>query len=253
MKLERGNILAVIAALTAATPGNARYPNHSNLYSCSVYEKGLEGTWRASRDIAAGKGSATATRDTYRWQPNEAIEFAPGMKLSWDMVYDWPADTGPQRNIPENQIMLDMHFSFLAKNGAIKNGTIFEKPARSWLHFYRSASPGRDRHPIATSLSTMTLWHQYGNERLSTRAIISLDNLLAFGTGRDALEWNIRSQPDVFGGTNMIAEGSLPIATMRRAPADILMLRKMLNKTAANFRKDCKIVPMVPIAVSPSG
>ncbi len=251
MCLKRAKILVSITGLAAATPGNTQNPDYSALHSCSVYEISLEGTWRASRDIAAGKESATATRDTYRWQPNEAIEFAPGMKLSWDMVYYWPADTGPQRNIPENQIMLDMHFAFVAKNGAIKNGTIFEKPARSWLHFYRSASAGKDRHPMATSLNTMTLWHQYGNEGLSTRAIISLDNLLAFGTGRDALEWNIRSQPDIFGGTNMMAEGTLPITTMRGKAADILRLRKSLDNKAANFRKYCPIMPMVPMAVSP--
>ena len=135
MSLKRAKILVFIAGMAAATPGNSQTPKYTAPYSCLVDEVSLEGTLRAARDIAAAKGSATATRDTYTWQPSEVIEFAPGMKLSWVMVYYWPADTGPQRNIPGNQIMLDINFSFVTKNGVIKNGTIFEKPDRSCCIF----------------------------------------------------------------------------------------------------------------------
>ena len=198
--------------------------------------------------MVEANGPATATRDTYEWQPADVIQFGDGMKLRWEMVYHWPTDIGPQRNIPEKDIMIDMHFAFEAKNGAI-----FKKPERSWLNFYRSADAGKERHLLATSLSTMTLWHQYGTQRLSTRAILSLDDLLAFGTGHDSLRWEIRSPPDVFGRTNMIAKGHLPIAPLRGKSAEILKLRTLLDKKAANFRKQCQIVPLVPLSAPLSG
>lgn len=232
-----------ILGLTGTTPGNQQISSDSGPYSCSIYQTALEGTWRASRDIAMTGRVAKSTRDTYEWESNEIVQFADGMKLRWSVVYYWPTDIASQRNISETEMMVDMHFAFEAKNGAT-----FKKPERSWLNFYRSADTGRDRHALATSLSTMTLWHQYGSQRLSTRAILSLDDLLAFGTGHDSLRWEIRSPPDAFGRMDMVAKGHLPIAAMRGKGAEILRLRKLLDKKAANFRKQCDLVPRVPIS-----
>lgn len=248
MKLTRAQFMLVIVGLVPTTPGYSQNHGSPLPYACSVYQESVEGTWRASRNIVEANGSATATPDIYEWQPNEAITFGPGMRLRWDIVYNWPADIGPRGNVPETEIMLDMHFAFDAQNGGA-----FKKPDRSWLHFYRSVDTEKGRHILATSLSTMTLWHQYGAQRLSTRAIISLDDLLAFGTGHDTLAWDIRSPPDMFGGTKMIAKGYLPIGPMRGKVADILKLRKLLDKKAANFHKQCQILPVAPLSAPPLG
>ena len=248
MKSKSAKFLLLIIGMAGAAPSFSQTPANPPTYSCSAYIVNAEGTWRASRSLVEANGPATATRDTYEWQPTDVIQFADGMKLRWEMVYYWPTDIGPQRNIPEKDVLVDMHFAFEAKNGAVLN-----KPDRSWLHFYRSADTGRKRHPLATSLSTMTLWHQFGTQGLSTRAILALDDLLAFGTGHDSLTWEIRSPPDVFGATNMIAKGLLPIAPLRGKVAEILQLRTLLDKKAANFRQECPIVPLVPVSAPPPG
>ena len=247
MKSKCAKLLLLIIGMVAAAPSFSQTPANPATYSCSAYIVNAEGTWRASRSMVEANGPATASRDTYEWQPTDVIEFADGMKLRWEIVYYWPTNIGPQRNIPEKDILVDMHFAFEAKNGAA-----FKKPERSWLHFYRSADTERKRHPLASSLSTMTLWHQFGAQRLSTRAILSLDDLLAFGTGYNSLTWEIRSSPDVYGATNMIAKGNLPIATWRGKAAEILKLRTLLDKKAANYRKQCQLAPLVPASAPPS-
>lgn len=235
-----------IAGLAGTTPCFSQTQASPATYSCSAYIVNTEGTWRASRDMVEANGTATSSRDTYEWQPTEVIKFAEDMNLRLEIVYQWPTKSGPQRNIPEKDIMVDLHFTFAAKNG-----TVLKKPDRSWLHFYRSADEGKQRHPLATSLSTMTLWYQFGTQGLRTGAILSLDDLLAFGTGHDLLKWEIRSQPDMLGRTNIIAKGNLPIAPLRTKVAEILKLRALLDKKSPNFRKQCQIVPIVPLAAPP--
>jgi hypothetical protein len=215
---------------------------------CSVYEETAEGTWQASRDIVEENGKTTARRDIYEWEHNEVLAFGPGMKLRWQMAYYWPIDVGAQTRIPETDILVDMHFAFEAQDGAT-----LEKPERSFLNFYRSAHTGKQRHPFSTSLSTITLWHQFGTKRISTRGILSLDDLLAFGSGRDTLEWEIRSPPDESGRMAKLANGYFPIAALRGKSANILKLRKQLDKKAAKFRTDCPIPRMVPVVTPPPG
>jgi hypothetical protein len=247
MKSTRAKLSLFIVGLIGTTPCFSQSPANPATYSCSAYNVNAEGTWRASRSVVETNGPATATRDTYEWQPTDVIQFADGGKFNWEIVYYWPTNIGPQVNIPETEIMIDMHFAFEARNGAT-----LKKPQSSWLHFYRSADTGKKRHPLATSLSVMTLWHQYGSHRLSTRAILSLDDLLAFGTGHDSLRWEIRLPPDVSGVTNMVAKGHVPIAAMRGKAAEILKLRTLLDKKAANFRKQCQLAPLVPVSAPPS-
>ena len=234
MKFKYAKFVLCISGLVVTPSGYAQSHSSPAPYSCSIYEVSLEGTWQASRKIVDPDGSATATRDTYEWQPTEILTFGPGMKLRWERVFYWPTAIGQQDKISETDIMIDMHFAFDANNGEI-----FKKPERSWLHLYRTSNTEKDKHVLATSLSTMMLWHQYGPQKLSTRAILSLDDLLAFGTGREVLSWDIRSQPDMYGATKVMASGSLPIAAMRAKPADIPKLRKQLNEKAADFRKHC--------------
>lgn len=243
MKSTRAKLSMFIVAVLGATPCFAQATLNPATYSCLANKMNAEGTWRASRSMSETNGPVKATRDTYEWQPTDIIQFGDGMKLRWEIVYYWPTEIGPQRNIPETDILVDMHFAFKAKNDAV-----LTKPDRSWLHFYRAADGGKARHPLATSLSMMTLWHQFGTQGLSSRAILSLDDLLAFGTGHDSLRWELRSQPDGFGATNMIAKGHLPIAALRGKVSEILKLRALLDKKATNFRKQCPILPVYTVS-----
>jgi hypothetical protein len=246
MNSMRVSHLTMIIGLLATMPAFAQSRQYPDSYECRVFEETPEGTWHASRDIVENDGITTAKRDIYEWEHNEVLSFGPGMKLRWQMAYYWPTDVGAQTRIPEADILVDIHFAFEAQNG----GTL-EKPERSFLNFYRSAHAGKQRHPFATSLSTVTLWDQYGTKRISTRGIVSLDDLLAFGSGRDTLEWEIRSPPDASGRMAKLANGHFPIAALRGKPAAILKLRKQLDKKAANFRRDCLLSTTAPVVAPP--
>lgn len=244
MKWSQGRLFVVVVALAAAMPADAQGPVGEVTYSCAVDQESAEGQWRARRDVKVIQGIATAGRDTYEWEASKIIDLGPGVALKWRIDYDWPSGVGRQRKIPETDIMVDLRFSFEAQGD-----DVLTNPERSYLHFYRSAANGRGRHSFETSLNTTTLWHQYGPRRLSTRGIVSLDDLLSFGTGRDLLEWELRSAPGEYGRTSSIAKGDLPLAAMRSAALDILKLRSSLDRQAANFRKHCQILQVLPVTV----
>jgi hypothetical protein len=212
-------------------------------FSCIVSEQDNEGEWIASRNITESNGSVSAGRDTYEWLPKEKISFGPGATLKWYISYYWPADAKAQKVIPENEVVVSLNFRYDAKLA----GASLNKPDRTWIHFYRSNNPEDSFSFSATSLTDVMFWNQSRNGDLDTKAVVPLDHLLAFGTSFDALVWNIRTQPDVnSGGTRAIAKGIFPIAKLRGKVSKILKLRRLLDKQAANFRKECD----VPIVVT---
>jgi hypothetical protein len=236
-----------LSGLCAAGAGHAQAPdNRSPYYTCVVFEKQGGGTWRASREMTDNGGAVTASGDIYEWEVDEPVKLASGTTLNWYARYRWPKDSAEQKKIAGTDILVDLHFGFSAKSGVI-----YQKPDKGWFHLYRSVDPEKDRHPFTTSLTTLTYWHQYGSDRFSAQAGLSVDNLLAFGSGYDSLAWDIRLPPDANGNGKVVAKGMLPIAAMRDHASSILKLRKLVDKKAANFRKSCNIVPMVPVSVRP--
>ncbi len=211
--------------------------------SCLIVIESDEGEWVGNRNISELNGEISASRDSYDWTPKEKIEFAPGMTLKWDMGYYWPAaDTGVKKEIPENEVMVSLHFGIEAQEG---QGDL-KSPQRSWLHLYRSADPDGRYSISETSLTSIMFWHQFGTKKLSTKAVVPLDHILSFGTGYDKLVWSVMSAPNEYGGTTSLAKGVLPINAMRGKVQEILKLRKLLDKKAQNYRKECE----VPITVT---
>ncbi len=223
----------MIAILLAIYPVQAQGVN----LSCVVAEEDAGGEWVASRSLTVNNGVATSsTSDTYQWQPKESILFDPGMSLKLVISYHWPAQATAQKTVPEDDVAVIISFWFDAKqiDRPLKN------PQRSWIHLYRSSRPEHVFSPTSTSLTNMMLWNQFSNGNLSSKAVIPLDDLLAFGKGFDALVWNIRGQPNEFGGTQVIAKGVIPIAVMRDKVSKIPKLRRMLDKKMANFQDECR-------------
>ena len=231
--IQNRRFLLSVALLAAAAPVHAQQAGVA--LGCYVAEKDADGEWFASRKLTGTNGVPVPMRDTYEWKPNKDIPFGPGMTLSWTISYYWPTDVAAQKVVPENDVAVILNFWFDAQQaeGPLKN------PQRSWIHLYRSANPYRDFSLTSTSLINVMLWHQFTNGNMSTKAIIPLDDLLAFGTGFNTLIWNVRTQPNEFGGTQVIAKGSLPIAAMRDRVSNIPRLRQLLDKKAANFRTEC--------------
>ena len=89
-------------------------------------------------------------------------------------------------------------------------------------------------------------WDKFSSGKVSGKAAIPLDHLLAFGQGYDVLAWDIQSAPDRFGATQILARGMLPISAMRNRKEAILKLRKLLDKKAVRYKKECDF----PITVS---
>lgn len=217
------------------------------MLSCVVAEEDANGKWVASRDLTVGNGVIHATRDDYEWRPKAAIAFGPGMTMRWNLSY-WPAQTagrnqaGLRGTPPAGDVLVSLDFWFDAQ----KTDSPPRNPQRSWIHLYRSSNPEHAFSPSDTSLTSIMFWQQNTNGNLDTKAVIPLDALLAYGTGFDTLVWNIRSDPNDYGGTHALAKGLLPIAAMRGKLADIPRLRRLLDKKQAAFATECDFPPMAP-------
>lgn len=232
------NCLLAVVLSAAALPAAARSPAPSLF--CGFWTEESDGTWSASREVDAATG-ATASRDTYKWTSKET-PFGTGMTSSWTLNYDWPQDATRQKVVPEAEVVVIMNFRFDAK----EIGQELKDPGHTWIHLYRSEDPNKQFSVYSTSLTGNMDWNRLRNGNLGGRAFLSLDTLLAYGTGLEKLVWNIRGAPDDLGVTESHAKGVLPIATMRGKLAKIPKLRAELDRKAGKFRSECT----PPIVVS---
>ncbi len=233
-------IVAGIAAVPCAAA--AQDAGREIQLSCIVAEKDAEGEWVGTRSLTQRDGEVRAGRDSYEWRPRQSTEIAPGISLKWDIGYDWPADEKTQRSAPEDRIAVTLNFRF----DAAKIGEPLKNPQRTWLHLYRSGNADEKFSFTATSMMSVMLWHQFNNGNLSTKALVPLDHLLAFGTGFDTLAWNIRGAPDAYGSTYVLAKGTIPVAVMRGKAGEIPRLRRLLDRKQANHRTECLPPVMSP-------
>lgn len=244
--MKRNLIISLLLASTIATAGQVTNAQPQALpihRSCFVVIESEEGEWVGSRNISELNGEVSASRDSYDWSPKEKIEFAPGMTLKWDLGYFWPAGAGDKKEIPDNEVMVSLHFRIEAQEG---NGDL-RKPEQSYLHVYRSTDPDTRFSVDDVSLTTRMFWHQFGAKKLSGKAVVPLDHILSFGSGFDRLVWNARSAPGPLGGTSSFAEGVLPVAKMQGKTLQFRKLRNALNKKARNFREECHVPPTAPM------
>ncbi len=164
------------------------------------------------------------------------------MASSWTLNYYCPQDATRQKVVPEAEVVVVMNFRFDAK----EIGQALKDPGHTWIHLYRSEDSNEQFSVYSTSLTGNMDWNRLRNGNLGGRAFLSLDTLLAYGTGLEKLVWNIRGTPDDLGVTESHAKGVLPIATMRGKLAKIPRLRAELDRKAGKFRSECK----PPIVVS---
>lgn len=205
-----------------------------------------DGEWSASRDVGEHGQAVASKRDSYDWRPKEKLVFVPGATFRWELGYYWPADATMQKKVPADQVAVSL--MFLAEPQA--GQAVASKPERSSIHLYRSTDAGKRQHPSETSLTTIMLWHLHRNGNLSGTAVLPLDHVLAFADGFDRLVWNVRSAPNETGAMPVLAKGMLPIAAMRDKIAEIPKLRKLLDKKARNFLRDCEVPRMAPVLSS---
>jgi hypothetical protein len=238
-------LLLTIAIILVANPAVSQSLPRGLDRSCIASSESDEGEWIASRDIVEVDGIVNPSRDSFRWEPRDKIAFGPGGMMDWTMSYRWPTSVGKQSAIAERDVMVLIFFSIKPQDGQEP----LRNPQRSLLHLYRATDPSREFSFVDTSMINVMFWHQYRDGQLQTKAVIPLDHLLAFGHGHDQLVWNIRSEPSpVSGGTFSLANGVLPIAMMRGKIAAIPKLRRMLDKKAVNFRKECDVIRMAPMS-----
>jgi hypothetical protein len=210
---------------------------------CFVSQDQEDGYWTASRNVSVSGGLPIAGSEHHSWEPKASIEFGPVMTLKWIASYYRPRGTPAKSKVSEDDIMIDLFFTIKPQEGGQSTG----KPQRSWLHFYRSTSLEKDLLFKAPSLSDIMFWTHWNSGEMSAKATFPLDDLLAFGAGFDALIWNIRSAPNEFGGTRILAKGMFPIATMKNQVPNLTKLSRLLDKKMTKFRQDCNPLAMAPV------
>lgn len=230
--------VVAIALCAAALPALAQ--SSGPALFCSFGMDEADGAWTVSRQVDGATG-ATASRDTYQWTSN-STPFGTGMTSTWSLSYYWPVDATRQKVVPEAEVVVVMNFRFDAK----EIGQQLKDPKHTWIHLYRSEDPSKQFSVYSTSLTTNMDWNRFRDGNLGGRAFLSLDTLLAYGTGLEKLVWNIRGAPNAMGVTESYFKGVLPIATMRGKLAKIPKLRAELDRKAGKFRSECN----PPIAVS---
>lgn len=214
-------------------------------FSCMVDQETADGRWLASTVVDARTGNAAPSSETYEWTPNEKTSFGPGQTLTWGLSYRWPKDALAQKVVPETDVVVTLKFLFVAK----EIGQPLKKPSHVDIHLYRSSDPERRFSSSSISLTGPLDANLLANGNVSARALLSLDDLLAYGTGLDTLVWNIRAPgPNPYVGTDVFFKGTVPVGAMRDKVAMIPKLRRFLARKAANFRNECAVPTMMDIA-----
>lgn len=214
-------------------------------FSCMVDQETADGRWFASTMVDASTGSAASSSEMYEWTPNETTSFGPGQTFTWGLSYRWPKHPPTQKAIPESDVIVSLHFKFDAK----EIGQPLQEPSRASIHLYRSSDPERRFSSSWTSLTGPIDANLLANGNVSARALLSLDDLLAYGTGLDTLVWNIRAPgPNPYVGTDVFFKGTVPVGAMRDKVTMIPKLRRLLARKAANFRNECTVPTMIGIA-----
>ncbi|WP_157696609.1 hypothetical protein [Porphyrobacter sp. CACIAM 03H1] len=192
----------------------------------------------ASTIITRIKETTRASGDRYEWKLKEPVQVAPGIRLTYGLDYTVPGGRKNWRGVALNEVAVDITFRF----DAAEIGHELNPPPVSWLHLYRNWPSARDPGSSATSLVSQMLWDKFANGNASTRAVIALDDLLAFGSGRDALGWAMRSSPDTFGSSRLMFRGRLEIAQLQNKIGAIPDLRRQLQGKVATFETSCNLV-----------
>lgn len=228
--------LLALSLMTSALPLHAQ---PSDLpFSCIVAQEAPDGVWLATTMVDAGTGIASHSSETYQWTPNEKASFGTGTTFTWDLSYQWPKHPPSQKTIPESDVIVSLHFKFDAK----EIGQSLKEPSRASIHLYRSSDPERRFSSSWTSLTGPIDANLLANGNVSARALLSLDDLLAYGTGLDTLVWNIRAPgPNPYVGTDVFFKGTVPVAAMRDKVKMIPKLSRLLARKAANFRSECTL------------
>lgn len=243
MKHQTTPIIVKSAAaifLALSSPGSSIAADFTG--TCTVALESGNGEWIARRTIDQNGKLPTGSRDEFRWEPISEIEFEDGMTLRWDMHYRWPAEISDQKKIPENEVTV-MLWIFIEPQFPHQD---MRKPQRTWFHLYRSAELEEKRGFSYNSMIDTMLWG--GNDkRMDSKALFPLDHILSFGAGFDQLVWNIRTEPNAYGGSGLVAKGMLPISEMRNKVSMIPKLRKMLDAKAKRFKDECQMGPL-PVA-----
>ena len=222
-------------AIAISTPIEALEMPQGITRSCIASIETQDGEWIATRNVTELGGQVVSTsRDTFDWNPSEAISFGKGALLRWSLGYYWPTKYPDNTAILDSDVSISLHFEFKAEDG---QGDL-KKPDRTWLRLYRSTDLN-DRHLGATYLASEMWWDKFSDKRVSGKTVIPLDHLLSFGQGFDLLAWEIHSAPNRFGATDRRARGTLPIAAMRQKTGMIRKLRKSLDKKAARYKQEC--------------
>ena len=214
-------------------------------FSCMVDQETADGRWFASTMVDASKGSAAPSNEMYEWTPNETASFGPGQTFTWGLSYRWPKDALAQKAVPETDVVVSLKFRFDAK----EIGQPLKKPSHVDIHLYRSSDPERRFSSSSISLTGPLDADLLANGNVSARALLSLDDLLAYGTGLNTLVWNIRAPgPNPYAGTDVFFKGTVPVGAMRDKVTMIPKLRRLLARKAANFRNECTVPTMIGIA-----
>ena len=235
MSMGRIFYSASCVAISISTPLEALDMPQGITRSCIVSIETQEGEWIATRDLTELDGQVVSrSRDTFDWNPSQAISLGKGALLRWSLGYYWPTKFPDNAPVLNSDVSISLRFEFKAEDG---QGDL-KKPDRTWLRLYRSTDPN-DRHLGATYLASDMWWDKFSDRRVSGKAVIPLDHLLSFAQGFDLLAWEIHSAPNSFGATDRLARGTLPIVAMRQKTGMIRTLRKLLDKKAARYKQEC--------------
>ena len=218
-------------------------PAAAQQLGCFVEAEDAHGRWEASTTVLRRGNTTTASGDYYEWEPSEPVQVAGGISMTYGLAYAISRDDKDWQSVAPNEVTVDISFAF----NAAEIGHELDPPSVSWLHLYRNWSAARDPGSTATSLINQMFWNRYANGNASTRTVIVLEDLLAFGSGRDDLALAIRSSPDTAGLSRILLRARLPIAQLRNRIDAIPDLRRRLAEKVASFETSCDPVATVSV------
>ena len=224
---------AALVFAVGAAPVQAELPR-----SCHVEIEDAAGAWHVDRKLDPRDGTPLREYDEYEWSPGAPEELPENVTLKTSLSVRARVAESLPKVFAGSDTAIDMSFYARPRTEGEKPND----PGYFYLHFYRSSDPSDRKSVFDTSLTMRMLSNVERSGNVSIRGVLSLEELLAFGTGKDVLVWNIRRRPNEVGATNPLLKGTLPVGAIRARLSRIPELRRALDRKAAKFRKECPVL-----------
>jgi hypothetical protein len=223
MDAAKSMVMAVSAVLLLQQPAAAQDRDRSEevigwIWRCSVEFKNELGSFSGNRNL--NDDGSRAEPDSANWYAPVNGQFGFSVSANWSMP--WSFSMPGDGVLPLSQVPATLSFALGSERGM---------PKQAVLRFKRAKG-----YNMAIGL---TLPFDRGATKRFANTRTTRDDILAFGSGRDALFWTVEETSKKGWHPIPFAEGTLDLKALRAVQNQLPEITSRLDAKATNYRNEC--------------